>query len=180
MVSVCLPSDALLQHLSSYLGFSYLGHEVSLEYVKAVYCHPAYLTSVQSTPGKMQGWMNHKLESRLSGEISTTSDMQICCCFSVTKPCLCYPVDLEPTRLLCLWDFPGRNTGVGYQTLLQGIFPTQGLKPCLLCLLHWQADSLPLASSAYLTYLRPLIFLMTILIPACDSSSLAFFMMYSA
>ena len=103
-----------------------------------------------------------------------------CCCFSVTKPCLCYPVDLEPTRLLCLWDFPGRNTGVGYQTLLQGIFPTQGLKPCLLCLLHWQADSLPLASSAYLTYLRPLIFLMTILIPACDSSSLAFHMMYSA
>ena len=87
MVSVCLPSDALLQHLPSYLGFSYLGHGVSLhscsskvqlllltldegylliaappdlqrgiaplgpqkEYIKAVYCHPAYLTYMQST-----------------------------------------------------------------------------------------------------------------------------------
>ena len=44
-------------------------------YVKAVYCHPAYLTSMQSTSGKMPGWMKHKLESRLPGEISKTSDM---------------------------------------------------------------------------------------------------------
>ena len=47
------------------------------EYVKAVYCHPAYLTSMQSTSCEMLGWMNPKLESRLPGEISTTSDMQI-------------------------------------------------------------------------------------------------------
>ena len=47
------------------------------EYVKAVYCHPAYLTYMQSTSGKMPGWMNHKLESRLPGEISKTSDMQM-------------------------------------------------------------------------------------------------------
>ena len=47
------------------------------EYVKAVYCHPAYLTSVQSTSCKMPGWMKHKVESRLSGEISITSDMQM-------------------------------------------------------------------------------------------------------
>ena len=46
-------------------------------YVKAVYCHPAYLTSVQSTSSKMQGWMKHKLGPRLPGEISTTSDMQM-------------------------------------------------------------------------------------------------------
>ena len=46
------------------------------EYDKAVYCYPAYLTSVQSTSCKMPGWMTHKLESRLLGEISTTSDMQ--------------------------------------------------------------------------------------------------------
>ena len=45
------------------------------EYVKAVYCHPAYLTSMQSTSCKMLGWMKHKLESRLLGEISITSDM---------------------------------------------------------------------------------------------------------
>ena len=47
------------------------------EYVKAVYCHPANLTFMQSTPYQMPGWMNHKLESWLLGEISTTSDMQI-------------------------------------------------------------------------------------------------------
>ena len=45
-------------------------------YDKAVYCHTVYLTSIQSTSCKMPGWVNHKLESRLLGEISTTSDMQ--------------------------------------------------------------------------------------------------------
>ena len=47
------------------------------EYVKAVYCHRAYLPYMQSTPCKMRGWMKHKLESRLPGEISITSDMQM-------------------------------------------------------------------------------------------------------
>ena len=47
------------------------------EYNKAVYCHPVYLTYMQSTSYKMLGWMNHKLESRLLGEISATSDMQM-------------------------------------------------------------------------------------------------------
>ena len=46
------------------------------EYVKAVYCHPAYLTSMQSTSCEMPGWMKHKLDARLPGEISITSDMQ--------------------------------------------------------------------------------------------------------
>ena len=45
------------------------------EYVKAVYCHPDYLTSMQSTSCEMPGWMKHKLESRLPGEIPITSDM---------------------------------------------------------------------------------------------------------
>ena len=47
------------------------------ESIKAVYCHPAYLTYMQNTSCKMPGWMKHKLESRLPGEISITSDMQI-------------------------------------------------------------------------------------------------------
>ena len=47
------------------------------EYVKAVYCHPAYLTYVQSTSCEMLSWMKHKLESRLLGEISITSAMQM-------------------------------------------------------------------------------------------------------
>ena len=47
------------------------------EYIKAVYCHHAYLTYMQSTSCEMLGWMTHKLESRLLGEIPITSEMQM-------------------------------------------------------------------------------------------------------
>ena len=47
------------------------------EYVRAVYCHPADLTYMQSTSCKMSGWMKHTLESKLLGEISVISDMQM-------------------------------------------------------------------------------------------------------
>ena len=53
------------------------GSHLGKEYVKAVYCHPAYLTYMQSPSYKMSGWMKHMLESRLLGEISITSAMQI-------------------------------------------------------------------------------------------------------
>ena len=53
------------------------GSKLGKEYVKAVYCHPAYVTYMQSTSYKILGCINHKLESRLSGEISITSDMQM-------------------------------------------------------------------------------------------------------
>ena len=53
------------------------GSKLGKEYDNAVYCHPVSLTSVQSTSREMLNWMNDKLESRLLGEISTTSDMQI-------------------------------------------------------------------------------------------------------
>ena len=53
------------------------GSKEEKEYVKAVYSHPAYLTHMQSTPREMLGWVKHKLESRLPGEISITSDMQM-------------------------------------------------------------------------------------------------------
>ena len=53
------------------------GSKLGKEYVKAVYCLPAYLTYMQSTSWEMLGWRKHKLESRLLGEISITSDMQM-------------------------------------------------------------------------------------------------------
>ena len=53
------------------------GSKSGKEYVKAAYCHPAYLTYMQSTSCEMLGWMKHKLESRLLGEISITSEMQM-------------------------------------------------------------------------------------------------------
>ena len=53
------------------------GSKLGKEYVKAIYCQPVYLTYMQSTSCEMPGWMKHKLESRLPGGISITSDMQI-------------------------------------------------------------------------------------------------------
>ena len=65
---------------------------------------------------------------------------------SFTQLCLtlCHPNGLEPSRLLCQWNFPGRNTGVGCHFLLQGSSQhrDQSVSPCLL---YWQAGSLPLS-----------------------------------
>ena len=54
------------------------------------------------------------------------------------------PYGPESARLLCPWDSPGKNTGMGFHVFLQGIFPTQGSNPRLLHLLPWQAGSLTL------------------------------------
>jgi len=51
------------------------GSKLGKEYVKAIYCHPAYLTYMKSTSCKMPDWINHKLESRLLGDKSTNSDV---------------------------------------------------------------------------------------------------------
>ena len=53
------------------------GSKLGTEYIKAVDCHPAYLIYMMSISFEMPGWMKHKLESRLPGEISITSDMQM-------------------------------------------------------------------------------------------------------
>ena len=65
-----------------------------------------------------------------------------CCLIAMTCPALLWSHGLWPTRLLCPWDFPDENAGLGCHFLLQGIFLTQESNPCLL---HWQADSLPLS-----------------------------------
>ena len=64
------------------------GSKLGKEYVKAVYCHPAYLTSMQGTSCEMLDWKKHKLESRLLGEISITLDNQM-------TPSLCLEEELE-------------------------------------------------------------------------------------
>ena len=53
------------------------GSKSGKEYIKAIYCHPAYLSYMQNTSCEMLGWMKYKLESRFWGEISITSDMQV-------------------------------------------------------------------------------------------------------
>ena len=55
----------------------WIGSKLEKEYVKAVYCHPAYLAYIQSTSCETPGWMKHKLESRLLGKISITSNIQM-------------------------------------------------------------------------------------------------------
>ena len=74
-----------------------------------------------------------------------------CCCL-VAKLCLTplWLHGLQPARLLCPWDSPGKNTGVGCYFLLQGIFQTQGPN---LHLLHWQVDSLPLSHQQSPTFM---------------------------
>ena len=67
-------------------------------------------------------------------------DACVCLC-SVMSDSLRPAWTLQPSRLLCPWDSPGKNTGVGCHDLLQGIFPAQGLNQHHL---HWQVDSLPL------------------------------------
>ena len=68
-----------------------------------------------------------------------------------------WPHGLQPTRLLCPWDSPGKNTGVGCHSLLQGIFPTQGSNSSLLL---WQVDSLPLSHQVNLTISGALVIIM--------------------
>ena len=63
----------------------WIGSKLEKECVKAVYCHPVYLTYVKSTSWEMLGWMKHKMESRLPGEISITSDMQMTPPFQFTE-----------------------------------------------------------------------------------------------
>ena len=76
-------------------------------------------------------------------ETITTLLISYCCCCLVAKSCPAplQPIDSNPDRLLCPWDFSGKNTGRDCHFLLQGTFLTQEQN---LHLLHWQVDSLPL------------------------------------
>ena len=84
---------------------------------------------------------NYRVVKNVSKQILSCSADGSCCL--VTQLCLILlrPHGLYPTRLLCPWEFPGRNAGVGCHFLSQGTFPTQGVNPSLL---YWQVDSLPL------------------------------------
>ena len=74
----CLPRNLYAgQEVTELDMEQHTGSKLGKEYIKAIYCHPAYLTYMQSTSWEMLGWMKHKLESRLPGEISITSEMQI-------------------------------------------------------------------------------------------------------
>ena len=76
---------------------------------------------------------------------------RVCCVpCAMLGPRLCGPVDCSLPWLLCPWDFPGKNTGVGGHFLLQGIFPPQGSNLHLLCLLYCRQILYPLSYQSYL------------------------------
>ena len=113
--------------------------------------------------------LNHWTAREVPAEthnLSTIQRKRLCFCFSPQRlalcldcACVCVCVcmlscsvvskslrshGLQPTRLLCPYNFPCKNTKAGCHFLLHGIFPTQGSNLRLFCLLHWQADSSPL------------------------------------
>ena len=67
----------ILSNVQTVLMEQWTGSKLGKEYVKAVYCHPAYLTYMQNTSCEMPGWMKHKLGSRLQGERAITSGMHM-------------------------------------------------------------------------------------------------------
>ena len=131
-------------------------------YVKAIYCHSTYLTYIQSTSmqnaGLDEAQVRIKIPGRNINNLRYADDttliaegeeelksllMKVKC---VSRPVLSnslQPHGLYSTRILCPWNFPGKNTGVGCHILLQGIFPIQGLnlgllhcRQILYCLSH--------------------------------------------
>ena len=100
------------------------------------YIHPKeHYSALKSSEQSAMKKTWRKLECTLLSACSVTS---------VVSDSL-WPYGLQPARLLCPWDSPGKNTGVGCHALFQRIFLTQRLNLHLLCLLHWQGGSLPLA-----------------------------------
>ena len=89
--------------------------------------------------GITQGWL-----CLAQAQTTASTPVRVVCMCMRDKSLQSCPT-LQCARLLCPWDSLGKNTGVGCHALLQGIFLTQRSSPCLLCLLHWQTISLPLA-----------------------------------
>ena len=100
------------------------------------------LCSCSFLPTGEEGRLAMKLKGHSQGSRRWLPGRGMCAVVSIMSDSL-RSYGLWPTRQLCPWDFPGKNSGLGCCALLQGIFPIQGLDPRLLCLLYRQASSLP-------------------------------------
>ena len=136
--------------------WSYLGHEFTRcsALTSAVFCLQPSLAPTEAFifPNSTFPWRFKVFPAQLSLITSSCVTQESVCLVapSCPTPWTVTPWTVWPTRLLCPWDLPDKNTGLGYRFLLQGIFPTQGLIPSLLCPLHWQMGSLPTAPSGKL------------------------------
>ena len=108
--------------------------------IKKDTCTPQFLAALLTT-AKTRKQPKCPVTDKWIQKTWCTCATQYGCCL-VAKSCLTLlqPCGPQPARLLCPWDFPGKNTGVDFHFLLQGIFLTQGSS---LRLLHWQVDSVP-------------------------------------
>ena len=95
---------------------------------------------------QFQSKSQHSFSQKQDENLKICIEPRVCCACYVALVISLWLHGLKPTRLLCPWGSPGKDTGVGCHFLLQGIFLTQGSNLRLLCLLHWQVGSLPLAS----------------------------------
>ena len=98
------------------------------------------------------------LMSALRWNTGKSSPVLYASSFAQSCPTILWPHGLQPARLLCPWDSPGKSTRVDCYFLLQKIFPTQRQNPHLLSLLHWQVGSLPLSHLG-----SPLLFYMVLI-----------------
>ena len=94
-----------------------------------------------------RGWIDGAQQNFRIIELFLHDTVMMDACMHVCSPVSnsLLPHGLQPARLLCPWNFPGKSTEVGSHFFLQGIFPTQGSNPWILAFLLWQACSLPLS-----------------------------------
>jgi len=102
------------------------------------------LTTIRSNASNTERKCWNSASFSVSLQITRFLDLFFKLFYAYSFACVLQSCLYDSTRLLCPWDSPDKNTGVGCHALLQGIFPTQRSNLCLLYLLSWQVDSLPL------------------------------------
>ena len=112
-------------------------HQLQSAYSPRTSSSQSYVTwkSLSFAPAKVK-WLEGSLQINWVSYNCTLSNLRLS--YIVCVPDSLWPCALQPSRLLCPQDSPGKNTAVGCHALLSGIFPTQRLNSCLLCLLNWQ------------------------------------------
>ena len=128
-------------HLYETTSWTYALHNIRSRYSILHTFAKTVLTLLVIRTLKECWWM---ITNSFHGGRGSLLSLPVCQAASVVSDSL-RPRGLRPTRLLCPWNSPGKNAGVGCHSLLQGILPTQESNLSLLCLLHWQAGSFPLS-----------------------------------
>ena len=140
-----LSSPVVLLHKSSCVIWCYNIHVLYLHcgsWFSALLCHVFLISDLNSILHYQDLLHLLSFYAQFPGIL-----LHACVCAKSPQSCatLCNPLNCNPTRFICPWDFPHKNTGVDCHVPFQGIFLTQGSNPHLFCLLHWQAGSLALA-----------------------------------